>query len=318
MKFFLIIISIFLLFDQSTEAQVFRKKSAQQKVAEDLKKRQRAAGEDNPFEDIKSSRPNNSRDDYIWSAETAYTSLKKTGNISITSPSRYGLGNNFELSTMLPENYLAPNLILKKSYPLKKIILAHRHALYSPTPGLNWAQKKDFNKIVEPNVNVPFILALRNEFIASYPLGGDTECDKGPPFLILTGGLALDYGYSFDKDNLKHINEHIFGSRSPALTGQGAYLTARLRVDARLTDNMLIGGDVKFFYGDFVNNNFALEQHTGLQFFLLKNLTFSIGYLFSYGHFGEANFKILPFADLTFYFGKKKSRAVGLFKPGTF
>jgi len=319
MKQILLFFLFILLFAQSTEAQsIFRKKNNRQKVAEDLKKRQRAAGEDDPFEEAKSSRPNFSRDDYIWSSETAYTSLKKTGNISLTSPSRFGLGGNFELSTMLPENYFVPNLMLKKSYTLKRIILAHRHALYSPTPGLNWAQKNEIKTIAAPDIKIPLIMALRNEIIASYPLGGDVECSKGPPFLILTGGLAIDYGVPFGENKLNHINEHILGSRSPALTGKGIYITPRLQVNGRLTDNLLVEADVKFFFGNFLNNNFALEQHTGLEIFLLRNFTFTLGYTFSYGHYTKSDFFILPFADLSFYFGKKKGREVGLFKQGRF
>lgn len=317
-KYFLFFI-IFIAFAQVSEAQsIFHKKSKQQKVAEDLKKRKKAAHEDDSSVDAPNARLNFSRDDYIWSSETAYSVQKKTGNISVLTPSRLGLGKNFELSTMLPENYLAPNLILKKSYPFKKFIWAHRHALYSPTIGLNWAQKNGYKSIVAPEVEIPFIMSLRNELIASYQIGSDPECSKGPPYLIFTGGLAIDAGFPFEKNYLTHINEHILGSRSPALTGQGAFLSARLRVDGRITNAIFAEGDIKFFFGNFINNNFSFEQHAGIQLFLMRNFSITIGYTFSYGHFSNSNFKIFPYADLSIYFGKKKGRDVGLFKKGMF
>ena len=315
-KFLLFYFLLFILSAQSIDAQrLFRKKSPAQKASEDLRKRQQQAGEGNAFNPIQPDmhRPDFSRDDYIWTSETAYSSSKKTGNISLTTPSRYGLGKNFEISTMLPLNYFVPNLILKKSYPTKRFIFAHRHALYSSTPGLIWAQKNHYGKIVASDVDIPVIVAIRNELIVSYPFKSDPVCSTGLPFLIITAGVALDAGFAFEQNNLNMIDEHFLGSRSPALTGKGAQLSTRLRVDVRLTDFLLIESDVKFFFGKFINNNFSLEQHTGLQFFLTRNVSFTVGYTASYGYFSTKNFMIFPNADLSFYFGKKNKRDLGLF-----
>jgi len=305
---------------QTTEAQrLSRKKSTVQKSAKESQKRQRETGDYNPFaQEITSGSNVLGRDDFIWTSETAYSSQKKTGNISLTTPTRYGLGQNFELSTILSLNYFAPNLILKKSYPLKKIIVAHRHSLYSPTLGLNWAQKNNHEKIVAADVKIPIIMSLRNELIVSYPFRDKSSCYTNQPFLILTGGLMFDAGIPLEKNILININEHFWGSRSPSLTGNGVVFSPRLRIDARLGSSMLIGGDIKFFFGKFYNNNFAFEQHTGLQTFLTKKFSFSIGYNFSYGHFGNKNFMLIPNADFTFYFGKKAEREKGLFKNKIF
>ena len=319
MKNISFIISLFLLLliaGQNSDAQLLRRKSTAEKATKDLKKRQKEAGEEenvfNPL--IAFGTPANfSRDDFIWSSETAYTAKKKNGNISIITPSRYGLGKDFELSTMLPVNYWIPNLMLKKSYTTEKLLIAHRHALYYPTLGLNWAQKEGYYTVVDSLATIPHIASLRNELIVSLPIGSDPECGSGQPYLVFTGAVALDAGIPFGDNNLQHIDEHILGSRSPSLTGQGFLFSARLRVDGRLTDNMFIEGDIKLFLGDF-NNKYSLEQHTGLHIFALQNLSFTVGYTASYGHFGNSNLKLLPYADISFYFGKKQTRQRGLFK----
>ena len=319
MKKNLFLITIILLSVLSTtEAQgIFSRRSPTQKAADKARK-QTPKNAPVPFnpEIPLGSRPDYGRIDFIWSSETAYTGVKKSGNISITTPSRYNAGQNIEFSTMLPLNYFVPNFMLKKSYTTKKFVLAHRHALYSATPGLNWAQKNEYENLVATSVVVPFILSMRNEFIASYPIGADPICSNGQPHLVLTGGIAIDVGFPFEKNKLTPMNEHFFGSRSPSLIGKGAHLSTRLRVDGRINNNMLIEGDIKFFFGKFFHKNFAMEQHTGLQIFLVRNTSLTVGYTASYGHFGNNNFFIIPTIDLTHYFGTKLKRDVGLFGKG--
>ncbi|MDR2928819.1 MAG: hypothetical protein LBV41_11580 [Cytophagaceae bacterium] len=317
---FLLFVSIMYLSVETCEAQgLFRKKSSAAKAASDLKKRKKEAREGNAFnaEQPFGSAPDYRRDDQLWSSETAYTALPNTGNISIATPSRYGIGNNFELSTMLPLNYLVPNLILKKSYPTAKLLIAHRHALYTPTIGFNWAQNNGYNAVVADSVNIPAILSLRNELIVSYPIGANPDCGNGQPYLILTGGIALDAGFSLEENNLTHIDEHILGSRSSTLTGQGVVLSARLRVDGYLNNMMAIEGDIKAFASNSIAR-FTLEQHTGLHIFLMRNFSFTVGYIASCGHFEKSNFALLPYADLSIYFGTKPHRQFGLFKHGMF
>ena len=315
------VISLFILFliaEHNADAQLLRRKSTKEKATKDLRKRQEAAGEGNAFNPLIAfgTPANFRRDDFIWSSETAYTAKKNNGNISIITPSRYGLGRNFELSTMLPVNYWIPNLMLKKSYTTDRLLIAHRHALYSPTPGLKWLQREGYNDIVHHSVSIPGIISFRNELIASLPIGSDPECGSGQPYLVFTGAVAIDAGIPFTENNIPHLEEHILGSRCPALTGQGAHLSTRFRVDGRLTDFMFIESDIKLFICDF-KDKYSLEQHTGLHIFALRNLSFTVGYTASFArHFqnSKSNLQLLPYADISFYFGKKQTRQRGLFR----
>jgi hypothetical protein len=120
------------------------------------------------------------------------------------------------------------------------------------------------------------------------------------------------------------IKEHIFGSRNNSLTGKGGFLSARLRIDARLLYFLNVESDIKLFK----HKNYSFEQHTALHVFLLRNLSLTIGYTASLGHFNntfflpempylsKSNLFLMPYGDITVYFGKKKNREVGLFGNG--
>lgn len=292
----------------------FKKRGQAQKASQSLKERQKKEGQGNAFNELQPMGSSLSRErvDYLWSSETAYAATKKTGNVSIITPSRLGLGQGLELSTLLPANYWVPNLMLKKKHYNKKLLVSTRHGLYSATPGLLWAQKRGYQTIADSIAKVPGIVSLRNELIVSKPFGGDEICDSGRPYLIFTAAASADVGIPFEKNYLNHIDEHILGSRSPALTGKGWLFSGRLRVDAELTNSMFIEAGIKGFFGNFQGGR-SLEQHAGLQSFILPNVSFTLGYVFSVGNFSNSNFKLYPSFDLSWYFGSKPGPSRGLF-----
>lgn len=315
-RFILILPLLLHLIPQPANSQIwpFKKRSQAKEATEDLKKRQDEAEEGNAFNELQpmGSRPSNDRKDYIWSSETAYTSTYKTGNISITTPSRLGITERLELSTMLPANVWVPNIMIKRTHYKKNILVASRHGIYTPTPGLKWAQKQGYQSIADTLVDIPYIITIRNELIVSKPFGDDDGCSKGGPYLIITAAASIDAAIPLEKNNLSHIDEHILGSRSPALAGKGVLFCGRVRVDARLTNTMFVEGGLKFFYGKF-NGNISMEHHAGLQAFVFRNFSVTPGYLLSYGDFSNSKIKIFPSFDCSLYFGTNKKRSKGLF-----
>lgn len=301
---------------QPAQSQIwpFKKKSQVAKASQDLKSRQQKVGQANAFNELQpmGSRQSYERDDFLWSSETAYSSLHKTGNISLTTPSRLGLKNGLELSTILPFNYWVPNLMVKKTHYNGKILIASRHGLYTPTPGLKYAQSHKYQTIADSTVDVPHIITVRNELIVSKPFGGDGTCSGTRPFLIITAAVSLDAGIPFEKNELSHIDEHILGSRSPALAGKGLLVSGRLRADAEITNTMFLEGGFKFFFGEF-NGDMAMEHHAGLQNFIFKNTSVTLGYILSVGNFSTSKVKLYPSFDVTWYFGSKPGRPRGLF-----
>ncbi len=296
-----------------------RKRSQAERATRDLEKRQREVSQGNMFNPLQpmGARENFQRDDHIWSAETAYITTVNAGNLSITTPSRIGIHRNNELQSLLGAAFWVPNLMLKHRIRSDNWWIASRHGIYSSTPGLEWAKQNKHQSIADSLVKVPHIFTIRNELIISKPWDNDYTCVNQQPYLILTAALALDYGFPIGSNDLIDIDEHLGGSRNPALTGKGLLMNARLRADAQLTYRTFIEGGVKFFFHNFETLN-AVEHHAALNYFLNHNTSISPGYILSFVNSGSSKVKIFPSIDLTWYFGEKPRRPRGLFEQQMF
>lgn len=308
---------VLLVLPVQVEAQfsIFRKRSSADRATRDLEKRQRDAGEQNAFNAVQpmGRGSDTRRDDHLWSSETAYTAINRTGNISITTPSRLGIHQKTEIQSMLGAFYFVPNILVKHRWHTgKQLWWATRHGVYFPSNGLTWAQKRGFSSVIDTTISVSQVIAIRNELIVSKPVGNKLSCVPGQPFLIITAGLALDYSSTLSGHNVKPIDEHILGARSTALIGDGLLIIARIRADAQLTEDMIVEGGFRFLTGE---NNISdvIEHHAALNYRLTNNITVSPGYIVSFGNLGNSNPQLYPFFDLTWYFGQKPRRHISLF-----
>ncbi len=306
-----------LTFAMSAHGQKKYKKNKGTSKREIRKRQQKAYEQDkntNAFNPIqpRGARQNDARDDLLWHHETANTVYPGAGNISITSPSRYSYKQGVELSSVLPLNYWVPNIAIKKRWANGAWHVASKHGLYSATPGFHWAKKRDFNSIVDSTAQIPFVLSMKNELIFSRYISKDNRCSREQPFVILTAGIGFDFGYAFGDSGLKEIEEHLLTNRSPALTGTGGTAFAKVRADWQINSQLMLGGGLKYFYGNFTGNH-AFEQTTELQTFILSNLSLSIGYVLSYGKYNTPGSTVIyPLIDINWFFGKRQSRQKGL------
>ncbi|MBI9061124.1 MAG: hypothetical protein JEZ14_04010 [Marinilabiliaceae bacterium] len=290
----------------------------------EMRKRQEEANKRNPntnaFNPVQSmgARQNDARDDLLWHSESANTVYDKAGNISLTSPSRYGLKPGLELSSVLPLNYWVPNLFIKKRWLNTKWYISTRHGLYSGTPGFNWAQKNGYKTIADTSWAVPFLLTARNEIMLSRLISKNNTCSRAQPYVIITLGLGADYGVAFDDNDLEEIDEHFLANRSAPLTGNGLLTYAKLRADWQINGYLVLGGAFRYYYGDFTGQH-AFEQQTDLQTFILPAFSVSIGYNLSYANYNlSKRMAIIPSFDLTWHFGRRQGREKGLFKSKMF
>jgi hypothetical protein len=254
------------------------------------------------------------RDDFLWQAETAHTSYQRAGNISLTSPSRYGLKKDLELQSQLAAIAFVPNLFLKKRWVDQTYKIATLHGIYSATPGLQYAQKRNYTKIVASDATIPLLLTVRNQLLVSRPFMGST-CSPNQPYLILTAGASIDLNIPLAENTMQEINHHFLANRSTAFTKHGWFGTLMLRADVQLNNLLMLEASLKYFRGSF-SGNYALEQRAGIHTFIRHNLTFGAGYALSYANYQNVNrIGFLPTVDLSWYFGKKQSRKKGLFDP---
>lgn len=322
-----IFIGIFLLtvsVDALSQQKKKKFKSKKGTSRREMRKRQEEANKRNPnanaFNPLQQmgARQNDARDDLLWHSESANTVYDKAGNLSLTSPSRYGLKPGLELSSVVPLNYLVPNLFLKKRWKNTTWYVATRHGLYSGTPGFKWAQNNGYESIADTTWNIPFLLTARNEIMVSRLISKDNTCSRKQPYVIITGGIGFDYGIAFGDNDLEEIDEQFLANRSIPLTAQGLLTFAKLRADWQINSYLMLGGAFRYYYGDFTGTH-AFEQQTDLQTFLLPSLAVSIGYNLSYANYNINNrMAIIPAFDLTWYFGRRQGREKGLFKGKMF
>lgn len=297
--------------NMSAQARLFNKKQNRiDRATKNLEKRKKAAGEDDlnmgamKMKDL-------SRTDFLWNPNTAYTLEKFNGDISITQYSRLAISKKDELQTNLGADFFIPNLFIKHNWYKKKFYISTRHGLYSSSPGLNWAQNKGYNQIVDSTLNLPFIGAIKNELIFSFPFWDSANCNAKKEYMVLTAAVSADYGLKFNNGDSFTLDFPFLADRTSVLAGNGLLIVPRIQFDANLTQRMFIRAKAEFFTGDMKYN--AFEQQTNIEYILFKNFSISAGYVFAYSKNSYQKVAILPFADLTIYFGKMNSRQSNLF-----
>jgi hypothetical protein len=322
------ILLVFLLSTAGLHAQTGKKQKLNKKTSKrEIKKIQEEASNKNkdfnafnPLQPMGASE-DLERDDIFWGSETGNTVYINAGNISLLTPSRYGIKQDLEISTVLAFDFLTPNVMIKKRWKNDRLKIATRHGLYSATPGLHWLQNNGLDNFgcVDSTDDIPMIISLRNEVFFSYVFYQDVKCIHRQPFLILTLNLGIDGGIPIGNSTLEECEAHFLTNRSPALLGQGVTGFAKARLDGKLYDYLYIATSMNFFYGSF-KNDFAFENHTSLQTFISKNFSVSVGFYVSFAAYNNVASKagILPFFDLSWYFGKKESRQKGLFNKQMF
>ena len=319
------LVPVLLFLSVGTCAQTGKKPKLNKRTSKrEIKKRQKEAREKNkdtnafnPLQPM-GAKENMERDDIFWGSETANTVYIRAGNISVLTPSRYGIKQDLELSTVLGYDFWVPNLMIKKRWRNKRLKIASRHGVYSTTPGFHWAQNNGFYDYVDSLAEIPVVISLRNEVFVSYAFYRDVHCIQQQPFIILTLDLGADAGMPVGSSSLKEFQKHFLTNRSPALTGQGVTGFAKLRVDGKIYDYLYLSTSMNFYFGKFTGS-FGFENHTSVQTFITRNFSVSLGFYVSLANYGfSPESEILPFFDLSLYFGQKESRQKGLFSKKMF
>ncbi len=319
-----LLLALFLV-SAGMEAQSGKKPKLNKKTSKrEIKKRQAEARkknkDTNAFNPLQGMGSTESleRDDIFWNSETANTVYVKAGNISLLTPSRYGIRQDLEIGTVLAYDFWAPNVFIKKRWKNDRLKIASRHGLYSGTPGFHWAQNHGHYDYVDSLAQIPVVISMRNEVFFSYAFYHDVGCIQRQPYIILTLSAGLDASVPIGDSSLNELQRHFLTNRSPALTGQGVTGFARARLDNKFYDYLYFFTSMNFFFGSFTGG-FAFENQTAIQTFVTKNFSVSAGLYLSLANYGlDSKAGILPFFDLSWYFGQKGSRQKGLFNKRMF
>lgn len=259
------------------------------------------------------------RDDLLYHSETAYTTYRGAGNVSLISESRVALSNKTELSTRLVADVAAPILLLKQLWytdSRHKWYISSKFNAQTAYPGYKIAQRQGYKWIADTSEVIPFVSEFGHEFLLTYAKRGDLNCTKGDAYLLFTFGIGTYFGVNFNTPNLKQPRYHFLANRSTTMIDDGFLFRFKVWCDGIINNWLVLHGGVFLYSGTFTRP-FAAEIHGEAEAFLLRTLSFKLGFVSSFANYAniEERAYILPMADISIYFGKKRNRDHSLFSP---
>lgn len=266
----------------------------------------------------KGTRQSTRRKDVLASSESAYVASKGSGNISLASDSRYTFTHNWEWSTRLSSDFLIPTLTTKYMWYTdgSRIYAASKVSVATSRPGLSFARNQGKTKAMPDSIaNIPTIIELGNEVLISFFTRGDPNCTNGDEYFILTFSIEGRMGINFD-DDLPQTGYHFLANRWASLGSGGRYMRMKVWVDAVCNHWLAVHGGASLFSGTF-RQPFAFELTADGEVFLTRCLTVKAGCTMSAAGYESTASKlgVLPFVDLSYYFGRRKTSNSYLFDP---
>lgn len=266
----------------------------------------------------KGRRKASSRDDQIWHPEAANVSYKRAGNVSLTTASRYGLTENWELSTYLAFDFFQPNVMAKYRWTRhpKFWYLSSKINIGNAYPGLKFAQKHGYESFATSEDTLPVVGEFGHELILSRAISSDVNCSDGSIWLILTASLGTYWGIEMRSGTLGLIPYHFLANRSEVLTNRGFLASLKLWADWKATNWLLVHGGMRF-HNRSLERNFAFELQAEAEVFVIPEFSARVGGALSLANYPGVDKKVggVPIVDLTYYFGKRKSKERDLFNP---
>ncbi|MCQ2229645.1 MAG: hypothetical protein MJZ13_07865 [Bacteroidales bacterium] len=258
------------------------------------------------------------RDDILWHSEAANTQYSHAGNISLLTDSRFGLNDRLELSTFLAFDFFQPNIAAKYRWNAKpkQWFVSSKVNLGNAYPGMKFAQDHDKTDYIDTIAKIPVVGEIGHELIVSRRFNRDVNCSDGSEWLILTASLGTYWGIDIKSGTVSQIPKHFLANRSMVLIDNNFLCSLKLWADWQMFNWMHLHGGMRFHHWS-EKKSFAYELQAEGEVFLTTTMSARLGFAFS-----AANYKstkqscgIIPIADFTYYFGKKKSNERSLFNP---
>lgn len=254
------------------------------------------------------------RDDQIWSSESANVVYKEAGNVSILSDSRYGMSDFWEISTNLGSAIWVPRVSVKRLMKVvnRKNYFAIKGSASTAISGYSIARNHHYDKLINQDDDLPFVLDLTGELIYSRAFRNDPNCAKDNVWLVLSNSISLDTGFDLNGKKVKQAGYQFLANRSGAWRDWGVYLRVKVWADWLVNSWLIVRGGLKYYYGTFVGHD-ALEGQVEAEAFLTGRLSFKAGGILSYANYNtvDKDFAAYPMVDITYYFGKKVSSREG-------
>lgn len=242
--------------------------------------------------------------------KTAYSVPEGQLHISLLAPIRYGLLPTVELQTFVGLwAYKTPNIYVKKNWYEDRWVFASKHGLVYPTQGLKILRKDDRDHTINEEAEIPQILTIQNELIASYVL--NPTCNVEIPYWVATGRLGIDISVTGKRaDSFNRMTFFSLYHRTASFYGDKV-LYAGLQLDGGLWQNLYfnLGADVYSIDFDFS----GIEAQGNLIYHYNQKLSFAAGIkIVKTQNPIEKEMNYAPMIDVCYRFWKKNGWEKGL------
>lgn len=226
----------------------------------------------------------------LWSADRAATVSPGRVEVGLTSPTRFALSEELELSSTLLLNLAVPNLELKAVWSHEgRWRMASRHRLTYPTLFFNLVSREGTGGLLPPTTEVPQIVGFENEVILERVITPKHS-------VMLSAGVAV--APRLTDGELPLLD---FPFLYPRLAATKTWATfrsgAKLRGQLGHHWGYLIGAEA--FLLPAVDGGVALEQELSLAWRISRTWSASVGYLMSFAHYPYGDrFHVTPLFDV--------------------
>lgn len=256
---------------------------------------------------------------------TACNIAKNNFEISLFAPSRYGCGKKTELFSSVFADWKLPNLGLKHLWFVKQkkgddgffrsreIYWGTVHNIDYPTMFLKGVQKQKPEYISDTCV-VPNVITMRNELRMTIMLKKRTNCD--PANFLLTLRAGVKNSFKIKKDATMPPVDRQLWYRETVVCLDTIVWFAGADLDIHITDKLNLLVDADFYSVDWNVKDWSGENKIFLYgyFGMKHNVMLQAGAKLLYGTvLGDMKFMAYPMIDISYFFGLRKKREVGLF-----
>lgn len=244
--------------------------------------------------------------------KTAFTVPERELHLSVFAPTRYGISPSVELQSHLALwAYLTPNLYLKKNWYEDRWVLSSKHGVYYPTQGLKILRKDNEDSTLDETAEVPHILTLQNELIASYII--NPSCNSQIPYWIATARLGMDFSLTGDrKDSFNRMTFYSLYHRTASFYGDKVLYMGG-QIDGGLWKHIYFSAGADIYAIDFDVK--GLEAQGSLIYHYSQKLSFSGGFKYiRTNNEIEKESHLFPTVDICYRLWRKGEREKGLFR----
>jgi hypothetical protein len=225
-----------------------------------------------------------------WVDDTAYTQPQGRWEIGLFGPLRYGLTDHLELSAHPLLAILMPNLSAKVSWANEDgWQIATRHGITYPTPLLRTFSREGIGGVIPAHVDVPHIISLNNEVLASQFISGDH---------LVTWKVGIEFAPRFGDSSWSTIDLPLIYTRTAAYHGLG---TGRVGLDFHgpLWKQLDYAIDADLFVMPGLEGSYGIEHGTRLTMHFSDSYVVQGGYKVTYGGYPFGNqFHIMPVIEM--------------------